>query len=205
MAHSLMVFGCHKINPVIYYNIFRTSFNIRGYDEMSAREIGESIPPASVLVAGIDGSGKSTFLEQLGLLEYIVHEPTVTPMARNFKQASLNRLLDSDFISERESLYLGLNDKFDASIRESLENGRKVATSGNTLVTLLSHTVMRAIVSDSQPEGITKSVINQWLSADCFKPEALVLVHAPESVILERILERQRSGDRAEEFWGFNS
>lgn len=159
------------------------------------------------LVVGVDGSGKSTFLNHLSASHgYCVLEPTSTAEARQFKSDNLETPVDSSFIDSREELYIGLNDSFDDTIRAELDESRRVATTGARIVTQLSHAVMRDIVEDtSGNHDFVDRVVNEWLASDSLKPDVLVLVHAPTDVILGRIGARQAQGDSNEKFWGFNS
>lgn len=157
-----------------------------------------------LLVTGIDGSGKSTFLRGLGNeLGYVAMEPTGTPEARSFKANTLEEPVTDAFIDERECLYMGLNHLFDEKVRESLDLKAKVASSGNSLVTLLSHNSMRAVALSKDTS--VEDCVESWLGSGYLKPDAIVLVHAPAPVIFERISERQQAGDQNEKFWGFNS
>lgn len=158
------------------------------------------------LVVGIDGSGKSTFLDQLSLHKsYAVLEPTSTPEARQFKTDNVSTLVNVPLVDERERLYTILNDTHDLLISQRLNDGGRVATSGNHIVTALSHALMRQItepsITDSSPEKVTYD----WLNSPCTKPDIFVLVHAPFGTILDRIIARQVEGDADEKFWGFNA
>lgn len=157
------------------------------------------------LVLGVDGSGKSTLLnglnEQFGA---IVLEPTSTPEVKAFKATNLDTLIDSSFIDRREKVFLDLNSQFDQSVERELIQGCNVATTGNGLVTLVSHGLMRTIVGAKgvrEVEGSTE----RWMKSDALKPKNILLVHAPDDVIRQRIKNRQQAGDHTERFWGFNS
>lgn len=169
----------------------------------------EASQPSShlVLVAGVDGSGKSTFLEQLATSQgYSVLEPTSTDEARRFKAETLDTLVDGDLITTREAMYLRLNDMFSDTIRAELELTNRVATTGGHIVTQLSHAVMRALVENTpETTSFIDNMVDAWLEDGLRVPDALVVVHAPIEVILGRIGVRQDNGDSTEKFWGFNS
>jgi len=157
------------------------------------------------LVLGVDGSGKSTFLnglsERFGMA---VLEPTSTPEAKAFKAAHIETPVDGRLIDQRERIFLDLNRQFDERVGAELDTGQDVATTGNGLVTLVSHGLMRVIVGERGPKEIDDAVL-RWMESDALKPDHVALVHAPDEVIRERIQERQQAGDQTERFWGFNS
>lgn len=162
--------------------------------------------PSNLLVIGIDGSGKTTFLTGLhDEFDYEIMEPTSDEKARKFKISTLETPIDKAYIAERESIYLALNGIFEATIQDYLSSGTRVATTGSKLVTSVSHATMHGIVSDGsldEPINATRD----WLTSDgTLLPDAIVFIHAPEEIILSRIQERQDGGDKAEKFWGFNA
>lgn len=157
------------------------------------------------LVLGVDGSGKSTFLDGLHRhLGVVILEPTSTPEAKAFKAANTETPVDGALIDEREKIFLELNRQFDGAVQTELDTGRKVATTGNGLVTLVSHGLMRVIVGERSTHEVDDAV-KRWLESDSLKPGRITLVHAPDEVIRQRIQERQQAGDQTERFWGFNS
>lgn len=175
---------------------------------MSSSGIEASQPISHlVIVAGVDGSGKSTFLEQLAASQgYIVLEPTSTEEARRFKAETIDTLVDGNFIATREEMYLRLNDMFSETIQVELELTNRVATTGGRIVTQLSHAVMRAIVENApKTTNFVDDMVDTWLEHGPRVPDALIVVHAPTDVILGRIGLRQDNGDSTEKFWGFNS
>jgi len=175
----------------------------------STRIDGSNIESHLALVVGVDGSGKSTFLDQLSTSEgYTILEPTTTREARQFKLDSLETRIDGPFIDAREALYLGLNDEFDDTIITELGRSQRVATTGGRIVTQLSHAVMRNVAEGTDRDrtrGLVDDIVEHWLNNNHLKPDVLVLVHAPADVILGRIGLRQEQGDISEKFWGFNS
>lgn len=159
----------------------------------------------NILVAGIDGSGKSTFLQ---LLEreagYLTLEPTSTDAAREFKSRTLDTPIDTPLVDEREELYFGLNSSFDKQIEQHLRQGARVATTGSKLSTILSHNLMRDVACGFV--NTTSRTIDEWTAhSPVLKPDAVVHVHAPIEVISTRITERQNLGDSTEKYWGFNA
>lgn len=158
-----------------------------------------------VLVVGIDGSGKSTFLDNLkDTFGYTKLEPTSTPEAKAFKAAHISTGVDPIFVSEREALFLGLNRAFDTQVQDEIERTGNVATTGNALVTLLSHAVMRKVIGAPECNTV-RDIVETWVRDQHARPDGLVFVHAPDSVILKRIEERQQRGNAIEKFWGFNA
>jgi len=157
------------------------------------------------LVLGVDGSGKSTLLT--GLQERFgatILEPTSTPEAKAFKAANVETLVDGMFIDQRERIFLDLNRRFDKRVIAELDTGKNVATTGNGLVTLVSHGLMRVIIGERGPSEIDDAV-KRWIGSDALKPNHAALVYAPDEVIRGRIQERQQAGDHIERFWAFNS
>lgn len=160
--------------------------------------------PASVLVVGVDASGKSTFLSSLAeQCGYFVVEPTATPRAKVYKHQTAASLISQQLVDEREAIYLELNQQFAIRLNESRSQTR-LATTGDSLVTRLSHAVMRRVAgidSDVLPAKCTEI----WLDSNGSKPEAIVLTHAPFETIWDRLTQRQAAGAQHEEFWGFNA
>ncbi|CAN5181037.1 hypothetical protein BH09PAT3_BH09PAT3_5840 [soil metagenome] len=164
-----------------------------------------NIAPELSLVVGIDGSGKSTFLQMLETnMGAVIMEPTSSPEARAFKASNLETPVDTTFINERERIYLNLNQEFDTRLEDAIESGQRVATTGSRLVTLLSHELMRTVITD-KPRTSLPDLIGTWAGDASLKPEALAFVHAPAEVIRARITARQMAGDTSEFFWGFNA
>lgn len=159
--------------------------------------------PKHVLVAGIDGSGKSTLLDDLKKSwDAIVMEPTSTDKARAFRSKTAQEPVTEALVDEREAIFLDLNLDFSNVINGKLTQGERVATTGNHLVTRLSHAVMRHIaLVPCQP----MDAVRDWAESDVLKPEAIVLTHAPFETIRDRIVARQQRGDNLESFWAFNS
>jgi hypothetical protein len=122
-----------------------------------------------------------------------------------FKTANLNKLVDGDFISERENLYLGLTaDTLSSVSSQDIENF--VGTDA-TLVTRLSHSVMRYCVTMQDLDH--DSIVEQWLEdeskVDVELPSIIALTLADFPDIRARIKLRQQAGMKEEKFWGFNS
>lgn len=156
------------------------------------------------LVLGTDGSGKSTFLNELQKRrDFSILEPTSTKEAQAFKRNSKNSFVDEALVDCREEIYMKLNFEFDRLIKSKLESGNKIATTGNSIVTLVSHALMRSIVACKEKN--VHMLVERWLEIDHARPNKLILVHASDQIIRERILDRQQRGDLAERFWGFNS
>lgn len=157
------------------------------------------------LVIGVDGSGKSTFLN--GLEQHYgfeIAEPTSTPEARAFKARSTDLDVTPELVDEREQIYLALNSIFAWKIKERLDSGIDMAVTGNALVTRVSHALMRTIIS-GQDNEVSRSITSWVDDIDSHMPDQVVLIHAPDTVIRERIMERQEGGDATEKFWGFNA
>lgn len=155
------------------------------------------------VVLGIDGSGKSNLLRDFEQkLGYSVLEPSADSAARQFKTDHLQTPLHDALIDERELLYAGLNKVFDKQIGRRLQRGN-VATSGSTLVTAMSHAVMRSVIGG--PDYDTDAIVEQWSTTPGPKPDNIVLVHAPMEVIQARIAKRQQQGDQTEVFWSYNA
>lgn len=161
--------------------------------------------PQHLLVVGIDASGKSTFLEGLrSNFDYTVLEPTSSDDARRFKADTIDTPIDADLIEQREAIFSNLNSGFHSKVTESVASGDPVATTGNLLVTQLSHAVMRRVVSVDQQAAV-EDVVSSWAEQGSEVPDGLAFVHAPFDVIRNRIAQRQNDGDELERFWGFNA
>ena len=131
-----------------------------------------------------------------------MREPTSSPEAKAFKQRHAGLPITLDLIDRRESLFLNVNNRFDAEIDPALQENN-VATTSSHLVTRLSHAVMRTIVNSS--ELAIPQIVEEWGSSARLLPRTVVLTHAPMDVIEERILERQSAGMAGEALTGFNS
>ena len=157
-----------------------------------------------VLVVGVDGSGKSTFLanveERYGAE---IVEPTSSPEMKAFKSRIEGEPVTPELITEREELFLEYNTSFADRLTRS--ESPFIATTGNSLVTLISHGLMRSIVSGYSLENMVSDSIERWRGAKEQVPDELILVKAPSRVILQRIRERQNQGQHDEAFGGFNS
>lgn len=162
--------------------------------------------PNHLLVIGIDGSGKTTFLNGLqDRFGYDVVEPTSSQAARNFKTSTLDTPLDHAHVTQREKLYLDLNSSFEASILARCAAGGRIATTGSRLVTMVSHDTMGSVIGERDLTAPLETT-QAWLTQkNKIKPDSIVFVNAPGDVILGRITDRQLAGDTAEKFWGFNS
>jgi thymidylate kinase len=156
-----------------------------------------------VLVLGVDASGKSTFLKGLhDRLGFTVLEPTSSPEAKAFKAEHMDEPLDIDLVKKRQRLFNDLNISFDQKIIEKNEYNNVAATS-SSLITNVSHAVMRRVVGD---EAISISqVIDEWNESTSAKPDQVVLMRAPIDTIRQRILNRQKAGMVGEKLVGFNS
>ncbi len=161
--------------------------------------------PMEVLTIGIDASGKSTFLD--GLTErfnFTVIEPTSSDQARSFKRRTIDSALSDEIITAREELYLDLNNVHAGLVNAAIKAGSRVATTGSSLVTRLSHAVMRQTTTiESDARHHIRVVRNELSQTDL--PDTLCFTHAPFSVIRDRITGRQAAGNTLERFWGFNS
>ena len=156
------------------------------------------------LVVGCDASGKSSMLE--GIQEqwgdHCV-ESTRSEEASAFRKANHTRVIDADYIAQRESLYLGLSHQGLLQIK-SVEGD--YVTSDSCLVTRLSHSVMRQVISE--PFLSNDQIIDAWQEdearAGAESPNLFVLTYADFSVIRQRMEER-RVYDHLEYYWGFNA
>ena len=158
-----------------------------------------------ILVSGVDGSGKTTLinnLENSERLNLVGQEPTHTPLSRQFKLRHLSTAVTHEFISQRENFYLGLQGETDEILQGHLDQGVNVATSGNTLTTYVSHTAMRGVLGvDFSP----RDILNRYNEEQTLRPDFLVVLHAPIEVIEGRVRNRFANGDKSEKVWGFNS
>lgn len=160
------------------------------------------------LVVGCDASGKSTFIE--GVHKHhgdVFAESTQTTRAQDFKRKYFGHPIDAEFVDAREAMYLDLSGSSMRRVMELERSGLCTVTSDSSLVTRLSHAVMRevklgVVVSDEE-------IISKWVSNDVADPKEIpdiaVLTSPPFSVIVERMRSRQAGGDRMESFVGFNS
>lgn len=136
-----------------------------------------------------------------------VGESSTSEKARDFKRRNFGREIDAEFIDEREALYLELSSVALARMDVLQNLGKDVITSDSSLVTRLSHNVMRE-VRLGKPLDVDK-VVSDWRTDESVvgaaPPDMLVLACPPFSVVQERIEARQRAGDKLESFVGFNS
>ncbi|MBP6961920.1 hypothetical protein KBB49_00070 [Candidatus Saccharibacteria bacterium] len=159
----------------------------------------------ALLVVGIDGSGKSTFLSNLADgMGFTVLEPTSDEEAKKFKQATIDTPVTEEIVNQREAIYTRLNSLYARDVSKRIKNGEKVACTGNSLVTGLSHSVMRQVIGCDMRDHHTKTVVN-WVNVSSDLPGAIAFTYAPFNTIIARIIERQRDGQDLERFWGFNS
>lgn len=156
------------------------------------------------LVVGCDASGKSSMLEgiqdQWG--DHYV-ESTRSEEATTFRKANHTRVIDADYIAQRENLYLGLSHQGLLQMK-SVEGD--YVTSDSSLVTRLSHSVMRQVISE--PHLNSEQIINAWQEDEAKvgakSPDLFVLTYADFSVIRKRMEDRQVN-DQFEHYWGFNA
>ena len=161
----------------------------------------------STLVLGIDGSGKSTFLNRLcdetgaHMVEVSADDESVA-----FKYRTAGQELNAALVQERRDMYLRLSRRAEERARAAVETGKPVAHSGFELVTLISHAVMGNLVEPSErPDSeLVAEIIEGWLAGDELKPDHVVLVDAPMEVSQARIKRRLDEGDVAEVPVGFN-
>lgn len=155
------------------------------------------------LVFGIDASGKSTFMKGLQTaLGYTTLEPTSSNEAKAFKAENLDAPLTIELVDERQRIFLDLNKRFDAQITNELERNN-VATSGSTLITNLSHAVMRRVIRHDKL--FIPDIVGQWSESATITPDTIVLTHAPINVVEKRIIDRQNADMKGEQLLGFNS
>lgn len=157
------------------------------------------------LVLGVDGAGKSTLLR--GLHEHegtTVFEPSSCSEVTAFKTRSRNQEVTPELIDEREAIFLRLNQSFEACVAQMLNTCSSITTTGGSLVTRVSHSLMREVVTGE--EGQVDVAVDLWLNdTKAPKPDQIVLIHAPSNVIAERLRNRADQGCPEEIPWGFNS
>lgn len=156
------------------------------------------------LIAGRDATGKSTLLQNIeSHYGDLAVEVTGTEAIRAFKRASQDKLVDLQFINDREELFLDLtlSNRCDRS-------ERSYATTSDPLVTLLSHAVMRSMVSSQHPFRVSEC-LEKWgdfLTLQHMpRPDIIALLYVDGMIADARIRERQTAGDVTEKFWGFNA
>jgi len=158
-----------------------------------------------ILVGGVDGVGKSTLIKHLESTEglnLVGSEPTSTPESQVFKINNLDTVVSTEFVHEREGFYLDLQSLTDQDIDEKMSKGFNVVTSGNCLTTYISHTAMRGVLGmEYSPDDI----LSRYNSGEHLTPDSLIVLHAPLSVMRDRIGDRLAAGDKSEKPWGFNS
>lgn len=161
--------------------------------------------PTFTLVLGVDGSGKTTFLNNITKhTDSVKLEPTSSVEAQKFKREHIDVLIDEAYVDAREALFLGINNKFDGLVSQELAADRDVYTSGSALITLVAHGLMRSMIG--RPNLGIDDVVDAWLETDGLrKPQELVFLHAPDRVIRRRLENRQQQGIAMEQFRGFNS
>jgi deoxyadenosine/deoxycytidine kinase len=159
----------------------------------------------SVLVAGTDASGKTTFLESIKdrVPDAFCIEPRSNPAIRRFKSDTLLELITADFITRREKVYMGLHDIITPQLISAQLKGNIVATSASPVITYTAHAAMSALINE--PVLPISDIVDNWLEEAQFTPDKVVLLEAPMPVIERRIIERQQEGDSEEIIWGFNS
>jgi thymidylate kinase len=142
------------------------------------------------LVVGIDAAGKSTFLKELPEnLGYTTLEPAESEEAREFRERTFGLDITPKIIEDRRSLFLKLNERDDATIRDILKSGGRVATTGSRLVTNVSHDIMMQQTLSETP-SVTLAVKN-WLSDFSAKPDMIVFLHADDEIIRKRNAKRE--------------
>lgn len=156
------------------------------------------------LVVGCDASGKTTLLDSIqAVWGDTVMESTRTKEATEFKIANHRRLIDGEYISQREALYLSLSHQ---ALMAMKEHEGDVISSDSSLVTRLSHSAMRQVIHALFQDA--EEVIAAWRhdeeEAGASTPDIFVFTHAGIDTIIGRMVERQRT-DSLEHFWGFNS
>ncbi|HSX17005.1 MAG TPA: hypothetical protein VLH86_02790 [Patescibacteria group bacterium] len=157
------------------------------------------------LVVGCDASGKSTIARRI--CERYGDTPVESSrsaQAVEFKAKNERRYMSAAFIDEREAFYLQLEAQEQP---RTTSLGGNVVTTNSTLVTRLSHAVMRACIGE--PYLRDEEIIPLWLDDErrlgTPLPDAVILARAEPDVIRGRMLARQKSGMQGEDFWGFNS
>jgi deoxyadenosine/deoxycytidine kinase len=164
------------------------------------------VDPQLVYVIGVDGTGKSTLINQIVSTRegYTFMEATSTDAAREFKNQNFEMLIDATFINQREALFADIAQDFENQFHQMHANRQSVVTTGGALVTRLSHQVMRTIVGDSS--STYEDVLSEWVRDESLvRPTAFIHLHAPIQVLLARIATRHTAGDITENRWGFNS
>lgn len=157
-----------------------------------------------LLVLGIDASGKSTFLNELSRSsDFMQLQQTTDPAIQAFKAQSVNALVDNTFVNRRESLFQENNVVFMRHVMELLISGKKIVLDGHPIVTAISHSVMRSIVT-AEPIDVRAIVETTAQSSEHIDPNLVVVTYAPADIIRDRIRLRQ-TYDSTERFWGFNS
>lgn len=167
-------------------------------------------PNVHTLILGRDASGKSTLLN--GIQEKYgdsLTEAATTKPVRSFKRRHLETVVDLGFVDARERLYLGLClSRSSLKARsEALLRGN-VTTTSDSLVTRVSHQVMRSIVSEHESFSAERAV-DQWqddiIRTSSRAPDLIAMTYVPCEVANSRMRERQEAGMVEERFWGFNS
>lgn len=161
-----------------------------------------------ILFLGSDGSGKSTALEQAGLLlaaAGTVHqlEQTKSPELSAFKRRNIGRVVDETFLDERESLFERSNQRFVGLIERSRSMHQYTLLDGHPVITAVSHDLMRHIIGVEINQGrhVDPSSVITTLGEACV-PSLVVFLHVGEDERKKRIVRR----DMPEEIlWGFNS
>lgn len=159
-------------------------------------------------MVGCDASGKTTMLHKISeSYGDIAIESTKSAEAIEFKRANFNRIIDMTFVDERESLYLSLGQKVMRQTKQMEMDSKSTVSSDATLVTRLSHGIMRTLIGNRAYSN--EAVITLWREDEekqgITMPDIILLTSPPFEVIKERIIERQKSGQKYEAFEGFNS
>ena len=160
------------------------------------------------LVVGCDASGKTTMLHEISeRYGDIQIESTRSPRAIAFKHASFGRTVDASFVDERESLYLSLGEEVMRQTNQANLASKNTVSSDATLVTRLSHGIMRTLIQDSSFSN--DAIVGKWREDEekygISIPDVVILTSPPFEIIKERMIQRQKSGQKHEEFKGFNS
>ena len=138
------------------------------------------------LVLGIDASGKTTFLHNLpSSLGFTIFEPAESKTAQKFREDTFRLDITPELIEKRRNMFLELNIEYEKNILSDINFGKRVATSGGSLVTNISHDVMFNYVNGT-PQDVDVAVKN-WLNDKTLaKPGTVIFLHADESIIKER-------------------